>query len=34
MTDNIISGLIMIAGIIATGLYVIHTLKARKRKPL
>lgn len=27
MTDNIISGLIMIAGIVAVGLYVIHTLK-------
>lgn len=32
MTDNIISGLIMIAGIIAAGLYVIHDLKKHRKR--
>lgn len=31
MTPNIISFIIMIAGIVAVGLYVIHTLTTRKR---
>lgn len=31
MTPNIISFIIMIAGIVAVGLYAIHTLKTRKR---
>lgn len=29
--ENIISGIIMVFGIIAAGLYVIHGLKKRKR---
>lgn len=30
--ENIISGFIMIAGIVAVGLYVIHDLKKRRKR--
>lgn len=30
--ENVISGLIMIAGIIGVGLYLIHGLKKRRKK--